>query len=184
VRLTISETREIDACFNIVSPKCEGWVRIVSQNLLLPSVPHPSQGKKKMTQNTALGYPRAESILALAGGAIMALSGVLFLAASTFVLPNLSYSNLSTPPNLSPGSLPTLISGMVGVMGAFGLVSGAVVLASATMLLAKVGQRRTWGILILVFSILSFIGLGGFIVGAILGILGGIMTLRWKPPTI
>ena len=52
---------------------------------------------------------------------------------------------------------------------------------SATMLLAKVGERRTWGILILVFSVLSFIGLGGLVVGALLGIVGGIMTLRWKP---
>jgi hypothetical protein len=182
VRLTINETREIEACFNIVSPKWEDRIRIVSQNLLLPSVPHPSQGKKKMTQNTALGYPRTESILALAGGAIIALSGVLFLAASAFVLPNLDYSNLSTPPNLPPGSLPALVSGMVGVMGAFGLVSGAVVLVSSVMLLTNSGQRRTWGILILVFSILSFIGLGGFIVGAVLGIVGGALILRWKPP--
>jgi len=68
------------------------------------------------------------------------------------------------------------------VMGGFGLVCGAIVLVSATMLLAKVGVRRTWGILILVFSVLSFVGLGGFVVGAILGILGGVLTLRWKPP--
>jgi len=51
------------------------------------------------------------------------------------------------------------------------------------MLLAKVGARRTWGILILVFSVLSFVGLGGFVVGAIFGIVGGVLALRWKPPT-
>jgi hypothetical protein len=38
-------------------------------------------------------------------------------------------------------------------------------------------------VLILVFSILSFIGLGGFVVGAILGIVGGVLALRWKPST-
>jgi hypothetical protein len=52
------------------------------------------------------------------------------------------------------------------------------------MLLAKVGQRRTWGILILVFSVLSFIGLGGFVIGAILGIVGGVLILRWRPPVV
>jgi Family of unknown function (DUF6114) len=67
-------------------------------------------------------------------------------------------------------------------MGGFGLVCGAIVLMSAAMLLARVGERRTWGILITIFSVLSFVGLGGFVVGAILGIVGGVMTLRWKPP--
>jgi len=42
-------------------------------------------------------------------------------------------------------------------------------------------QQRTWGVLILVFSVLSFLGLGGFVVGAILGIVGGVFALRWKP---
>jgi len=45
-------------------------------------------------------------------------------------------------------------------------------------------QRQTWGIFILVFSILSFFGFGGFIVGAVLGIVGAIMILRWKPPPL
>lgn len=112
------------------------------------------------------------------------LSGVLFIAVSIFILPHLDYSKLSTPPNINPASIPALVSGIVGVMGTFGLVSGVVVLVSAVMLLARLGQPRTWGILILVFSILSFIGLGGFIVGAILGMVGGITTLRWKAPTL
>jgi hypothetical protein len=136
-----------------------------------------------MTQNTTPGYPRAASIIALAGGAIITLSGVLFVAVSAFILPNLSYSNLSTPPNLPPASIPGMVSGIVGVMGAFGLVTGAIVLISSVMLLTNSGQRRTWSVFILVFSILSFIGLGGFIVGAVLGIIGGALILRWKPPT-
>jgi len=55
---------------------------------------------------------------------------------------------------------------------------------SAVLLRLKPNQRQTWGILVLVFSILGFFGFGGFIVGSVLGIVGGIMTLRWKlPPT-
>jgi len=57
------------------------------------------------------------------------------------------------------------------------------VLASAVMLRINPSQRKTWGVLILVFSILSFLGFGGFIVGAVLGTVGGIMTLTWKSPT-
>jgi hypothetical protein len=132
---------------------------------------------------TTTGYPRTASILALVGGIVILLGGVVFVAASVFILPHLDYANLNTPQGLTPGSIPALVSGVVGVMGVLGLVSGVIVLVSAVMLLANVGERRTWGVLILVFSVLSFLGLGGFIVGAILGIVGGILTLRWKPPT-
>jgi uncharacterized membrane protein len=129
-------------------------------------------------------YPKTASILALAGGMIIVLGGVIFVGVSAFVIPHLNFGNMTVPQGFNRANLPGLVSGIVGVMGAVGLVCGAIVLVSAAMLLAKVGQRRTWGILILVFSVLSFIGLGGFIIGAILGIIGGILTLRWKPSAL
>jgi len=126
-------------------------------------------------------YPKTASIIALAGGAIILLGGVLFLGVSAYVIPHIDLSNVTVPQGMDRTSLPGLISGVLAVMGGFGLVCGSVVLISSSMLVAKVGQRRTWGILILVFSVLSFIGLGGLVVGAILGIVGGILVLRWKP---
>jgi len=126
-------------------------------------------------------YPKTAAILALAGGMIMVLGGAIFIGVASFVIPHINLSNLTVPQGMSRASLPGLISGVLTVMGGFGLVCGAIVLVSATMLLAKVGARRTWGILILVFSVLSFVGLGGFVVGAILGIVGGVLALRWKP---
>ena len=140
--------------------------------------------ERNSAQETTSSYPKTASVLALVGGMIIALGGVIFIGAAAFVLPHLNYSNVIVPQGMDRASLPGLISGVVGVMGAFGLVCGAIVLLSATMLLAKVGRRRTWGILTLVFSVLSFIGLGGFIIGAILGIVGGILALRWKPPDL
>jgi hypothetical protein len=141
--------------------------------------------EKNMTQQTTSAYPRTASVLALIGGTMILLAGVLFVAVSIFVLPNINYSsyNINVPQGLNSGSIPALVSGFVGVMGAFELVSGVIVLVSAVMLLSNLGQRKTWGVLILVFSILSFIGFGGFFAGAILGMVGGILTLRWKPST-
>ena len=130
----------------------------------------------------AAGYPRTGSILALVGGIFIVLGGALFLGVATFVIPHLNLSNVTVPQGFDRANLHTLISGVLTVMGGFGLVCGAVVLTSATMLLARVGERRTWGVLILVFSVLSFVGLGGFVAGAVLGIIGGVLTLRWKPP--
>jgi Family of unknown function (DUF6114) len=135
----------------------------------------------EMNQRTA-AYPKTASLLALVGGILILLGGVIFIALSVFILPHLSYANLTPPKGLDPASIPGLVSGFVGIMGGFGLVSGIIVLVSAIMVLANSGERRTWGILILIFSVLSFIGLGGFVIGAILGIVGGVMILRWKPP--
>jgi hypothetical protein len=137
-----------------------------------------------MTQNIAPRNPRTASALALAGGIIITLSGALFLAVSAFVLPYINYANLDVPSGLPATSLPGLVSGFVGLMGVFGLVSGAVVLLSSVMLLSDKGDRRTWSVLILVFSILSIFGMGGFIIGAVLGVVGGALVLRWKPPTV
>ncbi len=109
------------------------------------------------------------------------LGGMLLVAVSAFVLPYLDFTNLSPPPHLAAAAMPRLVSGIVGVMGLFGLISGVIVLTSALMLRVKPSQRETWGILIMVFSVLSFLGPGGFVLGAILGIVGGIMTLRWRP---
>ena len=137
---------------------------------------------RELRQEPVSAYPKAAGLMALAGGIIIILGGAIFLGASIFVLPHMNFGNLTVPQGFDRANLPALISGVVEAMGAFGLICGTVVLLSATMLLAKVGQRRTWGVLILVFSVLSFIGLGGFVLGAVLGIAGGILTLRWKPP--
>ena len=98
----------------------------------------------------------------------------------SFILPYIDYTHLRAPANIT--NLPGLVSGVVTMVGLFGLISGIIVLVSAVMLRAYPSQRRTWGVLMLVFSVLSFLGLGGFVVGAILGIAGAIMTLRWNPP--
>jgi hypothetical protein len=52
------------------------------------------------------------------------------------------------------------------------------------MLRAYPDQTVLFGVLMVFFSILGFVGTGGFVVGAILGIAGGAMTLTWKRPAV
>jgi len=61
-----------------------------------------------------------------------------------------------------------------------GLTCGVLVLFGAIMLRIKPENKKVWGILIIVFSIPSVITEGGFIIGFILGIIGGAKTFRWK----
>lgn len=71
-----------------------------------------------------------------------------------------------------------------GFLGALGLIFGLIVIISALMLNSKPEQHSTWGILIIVFSALSVFGsaMGGFGIGLILGLIGGILGVTWKPP--
>jgi len=64
------------------------------------------------------------------------------------------------------------------------LICGALILFAAIMLRITPENKKAWGILIMVFSIPSVITGGGFIIGFILGIIGGIKALRWKPETM
>jgi hypothetical protein len=61
---------------------------------------------------------------------------------------------------------------------AVGLIFGVLVLLGAIMLHSKPVNKRAWGIIILLFSILSYVTGGGFIIGSILGIIGGARALR------
>ncbi|HVH14961.1 MAG TPA: DUF6114 domain-containing protein [Candidatus Angelobacter sp.] len=134
-----------------------------------------------MSSRTSVEYPNISSILALVGGAMIVLVDIFLLVVSIVVLPHLNYTNFNSPRGYT-GTPGALAAGFVGATSVFGLICGIIVTMSAVLLRLKPSQRQTWGILVLVFSILGFFGFGGFIVGSILGIVGGIMTLRWKPP--
>jgi hypothetical protein len=60
------------------------------------------------------------------------------------------------------------------------LICGALVLVAAIMLRIKPNNKKAWGAIVLVFSIPSVITGGGFIIGFILGIVGGFLALK-KP---
>jgi hypothetical protein len=51
------------------------------------------------------------------------------------------------------------------------------------MLKSKPEQHSTWGVLIVLFSVLSMLGgaMGGFGLGLVLGLIGGILAITWKP---
>ena len=64
---------------------------------------------------------------------------------------------------------------------AIGITLGVLVLIGAIMLRIKPANKKAWGIIIVVFSIPSVITGGGFIIGFILGVMGGAKALSWKP---
>lgn len=69
------------------------------------------------------------------------------------------------------------------IIAVLALTCGIIVLISAIMLYANPQHKVAWGVLIIIFSILSlfFCLLGGLIIGMILGIVGGALGIAWKP---
>jgi hypothetical protein len=75
-------------------------------------------------------------------------------------------------------------SGMFFGMSIIGVVSGLLVLVGAMMLYNRPRDASTWGLVVLVFSVLSLLGMGGFFIGTVLGIVGGLLALIWKPAVV
>ena len=136
--------------------------------------------------------PASAVILSLVGGVLMFLTGVIFWM-FTYGFTGLGmmggYGGMM-------GGYGGMMGGLQGMMGSFGfpfglmmgfpligLVSGILVIVGAVMLDAHPAEHTGWGTVILVFSIISFLGMGGFLVGAILGVIGGAFAISWRPPS-
>ena len=67
-------------------------------------------------------------------------------------------------------------------LAAVGLILGVLVLLGALMQRIKPANKKAWGIMIVVFSIPSVITGGGFIIGFILGVIGGALAVQATKP--
>jgi len=82
---------------------------------------------------------------------------------------------------MGPGMMGMWMPWFGYTFSAIGLVSGLVILVGGLMLQSRPDQAQTWGVLILVFAVVSLFSMGGFLAGAILGIVAGILALTYRP---
>lgn len=128
--------------------------------------------------------PLTAFVLSLTGGILMLVSG--WISSMWFMFGGLGMGGMMS-------EFEGMMEGYQSMMGKFGvpfglmiglsllgLVSGVIVTISALMLNVRSAEHTTWGAVILVFSVISFLGMGGFFIGAILGIIGGVLALTWK----
>jgi hypothetical protein len=128
--------------------------------------------------------PSTAIILSIVGGALILLGGLVMFAMLVYYDGNFGMMNWFGGMMGGYGHMMGGADYSYGLTVAFmlaGLVSGAIVIAGALILNAHPSQYITWGIVILIFSVISFLGMGGFFIGAILGIVGGALALSWKP---
>ena len=125
--------------------------------------------------------PTAAFILSLVAGVFIILGGgMMSLFGDGFM--GMNGRNGSWGGMMGPGF--GMMGFAFGMMGFLGLIFGVIVIISALMLNSKPQEHTTWGTLILIFSVISLFGsaMGGFGIGLILGIIGGILAITWKPP--
>lgn len=124
-----------------------------------------------MAAPIAKSYPSAAFVLSLIGGIFIFLGGIY-----TAIIYAIIGSALF---DFFPG-LGALLIGLA----VLALIFGLIIIVGAIMLRNRPESSRTWGIIILLLAIFSWIGGGGFVIGFILALIGGILALTWRaPPT-
>jgi len=74
------------------------------------------------------------------------------------------------------------MGGIAYAMGIVGIVFGVIIIIAAVMVYINPTQHVLWGTLIIVFSVISVLGcMGGLGIGLILGVIGGVLAILWKP---
>ncbi len=67
--------------------------------------------------------------------------------------------------------------GMMIFTSIIAVVSGIILITGGLMIRANPRDTSLWGVIILIFSIISFLGGGGFIAGSLIGLVGGIIAI-------
>ena len=98
----------------------------------------------------------AAFVLSLIGGLFILINGLLVAIVGTFALAFFG-------------------AGVLWII--LGLVFGFGTLLGAVMLNSNPREHVTWGVVIIVFSVLSLVIGGGFVIGMILGLIGGVLAL-------
>jgi len=126
----------------------------------------------------------APFVLSLVGG-VFILLGAIVTSIFTFGSPTIVGSMSSSMSGMMGGMNDRMAMGMMGVYSIFsiiGLASGALVILGAVMLYSRPFEKDLWGAVIIAFSTLGILGgMGGFMVGLVLGIVGGTLALAWNP---
>jgi len=131
----------------------------------------------------------APFVISLIGGILILLGAIvtsMFAFGSPAIVGSMSGSMGGVMGDMSGRmAMGMMVGEMMGVYPIFsiiGLASGALVILGAVMLYSRPFEKDLWGAIIIAFSILGILGgMGGFMIGLVLGIVGGALALAWNP---
>ena len=113
-------------------------------------------------------------VLSLIAGIFVILGG-LFIAFVGSVVSSFGYLANG---GASPGTVVTIV-------GVVGIIFGLIMIVGAAMMYSNPKSAKMWGAIVLVMSILSwFTAVGGLVIGFLLGLIGGILAIVFKPTMV
>jgi len=120
--------------------------------------------------------PTSAFVLSLIGGIFILLGGLAYLVWGLWISASMGWIPLVGIVGVAHGIT-------VAIFGILGILWGILVIYGATLIGSGETEKvRTGSILVLIFSIISWFGAaGGFFIGFILGLIGAILGLIWKP---
>ena len=119
--------------------------------------------------------------LSLSGGSYPNLAFLLTLIGAILILIGALYEIvIGLAVSGTYGVIGAAAGAIVAAFGVIALILGLIILFFAWRLRHPTGGVQTTAILIIVFSLISFIG-DAFYIGSILALVGGILALVWKP---
>jgi len=121
-------------------------------------------------QGSGETYPRTAYLLSLIGGIMILVFSILYALILLAVASIFASVGFGLGVDLAVG------------LAVVALFLGIIVIFFALQLKSQPRSAKTYGILILVFAVISLIGGGGFYIGAILALIGGILAIVWHPP--
>jgi len=122
-----------------------------------------------MASGSGQSYPSAAFILSLIGGIFILLGGI--YEAVVFAILGSAFAGLF------PG-----LGALFIALAVIALLFGLIVIFGAIQMRTHPQNARTWGIIVLLFGLFSVVGGGGFYLGLILALVGGILAIVWHPP--
>jgi hypothetical protein len=118
-------------------------------------------------------YPRSAYLLSLIGGILIFVDALLVILYATYG--NSVFS-------LGLGALGMIVLYTEGIIGA---LCGIVVVVGAVRFRYRPATSPIWGLIVIVVSIVSVIVVyGGFFVGFVLALIGGVLAYTWKPQPV
>jgi hypothetical protein len=113
--------------------------------------------------------PTAAMVLSLIGGLFVIFGGAA-LAFAGSIIGSFNVTGAASASNT------------VLALGIVGVIMGLIMVVGGFMLYSKPASAKMWGVIVLVLSIISWVtALGGFFIGFLLGLIGGILALTFKP---
>jgi hypothetical protein len=122
--------------------------------------------------------PTAAMVLSIIGGIFVILGGafIAFVGSLFFSIPGTTGTT---------GPSTTGIASVVVIVGVIGIIMGLIMIVGGVMMNSNPQSHTMWGVIVLVLSILSWgTAAGGLFIGFLLGLIGGILALTFKPSTM